>query len=524
MRGTAGCWFLCWAARRNGCWPVTLLDDLPRLLRGTADETVLLSGLADPCSGTGALLTAAASMDLQAVAQHPCLPQPVLREAANAVSEPDDAIPFLKRSGMPDVDKIRFVRDRCLPPYPDAAEWAAGLASAPNLPVCVYEQLLDTTDPEAIVCLMFNETVPLDMRRSAALTVLPSVDQRTVLPNGRLSAGLVADPAVFDLLVRHRPRFLLDRHYFVHGLTARQLSQYVALLETHASAYDSGNSLFHHAAALLLHPALTRPLLDRVVRLYVAVGPLDQCFPSSMDRFEQYVVFATDRVTMCDSAALYRKYIDIGFFDDESGFPASVLRDPEFTPQLLRRLLERPLSVALTRHLLRARAHTASLLDVVQHLVLFSPEALADVCGSVGLPKSDKYLVEAASPVELAAALHQARPVPELASFLQTLIVSHAPARNLTSDVVQHFMCTRHLFDVELFASDPADLSDCQSSRRRLTVALCRVMCWLADRFGGHEPAWVMFAELADGTLPVREVADLAVALEPPPSHPKPSV
>ena len=493
---------------------MTLRDDLPCLLRCAADAAFLLADSSDLCAAVGAdvLLTAAASMEPLAVADHPRLPPAVLREAVNAASTPMQVRPFLKRVDVPDVDKTRFVRDRCLPPHPDAAKWAAGLASTPNLPVCVYQQLLDSVDVEAATGLLLNETVPLRIRREAALSTLSTLDTSIVQPPGRLSDSVVRDPSVFELLCRHHPRYLLDRHAFVSGLTAQQLSQYLQLLETHIAVYTRNNSAFDRATALLLHPALTRPLLDRIVTL------IDNHVPRAPSRFERYVGFATDRVTLRDSAVLYRKHIDAGFFDGDAGAEAGLcLKDPDFTPQLLQRLLKRPLPLEAVQFLLRKRPHVESLHDLVKHLGAFPPEVLTACQASPTLPPADKFLIEEASATELAAVLQAARPVPELVRVLQTLIVSNAPPRNLTADVVQHFMYSSSLFDAATLADLPPHGIRISMLPGRF-VALTRIMSWLAARFGSHEPAWVMFGELADDTLTVREIADLALALEPLPA------
>ena len=491
---------------------MTLRDDLPCLLRCAADAAFLLADSSDLCADVGAdvLLTAAASMEPLAVADHPRLPPAVLREAVNTASIPMQALPFLKRVDVPDVDKIRFVRDRCLPPHPDATKWAAGLASTPNQPVCVYQQLLDSPDVEAVTGLMLNETVPLRIRREAALSTLSTLDTSIGQPPGRLSDSLVRDPSVFELLCHHHPEYLLDRHNFVAGLTTQQLSQYLQLLETHVAVYVRNDSAFYRATALLLHPALTRPLLDRIVTL------IDNHVPRAPSRFERYVGFATDRVTLCDSAVLYRKHIDAGFFDGDDGAAAGLcLKDPDFTPQLLQRLLRRPLPTAAVQFLLQKRSHVESLHDLVEHLAAFPPEVLAGPWRS--RPHGDIHLIEKASATELAAGLQAARPVPELVRVLQTLIVSEAPPRNLTADVVQHFMYSSDLFDAATLADLPPHGIRMSMLPGRF-VALTRIMSWLATRFGGHQPAWVMFAELADNTLTVREIADLALALEPLPA------
>ena len=418
----------------------------------------------------------------------------------------------MKRVDVPDVDKNRFVRDRCLPPHPDATKWAAGLASTPNLPVCVYQQLLDSPDVEAVTGLMLNETVPLRIRREAALSTLSTLDTSIGQPPGRLSDSLVRDPSVFELLCRRHPRYLLDRHAFVSGLTTQQLSQYLQLLETHVAVYIRNDSAYYRATALLLHPALTRPLLDRIVTL------IDNHVPRAPSRFERYVDFATDRVTLRDSAVLYRKHIDAGLFDGDDGAAAGLcLKDPDFTPQLLQRLLKRPLPAEAVQFLLQKRPHVESLHDLVKHLGAFPPEVLTACQGSPLMPQTDKFLIEKASATELAAVLQAARPVPELVRVLQTLIVSNAPPRNLTADVVQHFMYSSSLFDAATLADQPPHGIRMSALPGRF-VALTRIMRWLAARFGAHEPAWVMFGELADDTLTVREIADLALALEPLPA------
>lgn len=495
---------------------MTLRDDLPCLLRCAADAVFLLVDSSDLCADVGAdvLLTAAASMEPLAVANNPRLPPAVLREAVNAASTPMPAQTFLKRVDVPDVDKNRFVRDRCLPPHPDAAKWAAGLGSTPNLPACVYQQLLDSPDVDAVTGLLLNETVPLRIRREAALTSLPKLDTSIAQPPGRLSDSLVRDRSVFELLCRHHPRYLLDRHNFISGLTSQQLSQYLQLLETHVAVYTRNTSMFYRARALLLHPALTCPLLDRIVAL------IDKHCPHDRPKFEQYVDFATDRVTLRDSAVLYRKHIDGGFFDSDHGSEAGLcLKDPDFTPLLLQRLLKRPLPAEAVQFLLQKRPHVTSLHDLVKHLAVFPPEVLAACQASQGtlLPQTDKFLVEKASAAELAAGLQAARPVPELVRVLQTLIVSKAPPRNLTADVLQHFMYSSDLFDAATLADLPPHGIRMSVLSGRF-VALTRIMSWLAARFGSHEPAWVMFAELADDTATVREIADLALALEPLPA------
>ena len=130
------------------------------------------------------------------------------------------------------------------------------------------------------------------------------------------------------------------------------------------------------------------------------------------------------------------------------------------------------------------------------------------------LTQWDGFLVEQATPAELATMLQKARPVPGLVRVLQSLIVANVPSHNLTADMVQNFMYSSSQFDVMLLTSLPPPGWHKTALSGR-SVALCRIMHWLTSRFGGHEPTWVMFAELADSSLTVREIADLALTLEP---------